>query len=120
MTPMNQLPLFFILYPGALIVSQYYYTFVCNMSLPVELNNFFATLDKRYSEKIKGEGVLVLKKQRRQGSNSSLLPPPGAPSWTLNEAWKGTYDTLFSECVLLFIILFIDQTQIDRRSNPVD
>ena len=76
------------------------------------LNNFLQTLDKRYADKIKGEGVLMAKKLRRPGCSSTLLPPAGAPSWTLDEAWKGNKYSLLS---ILFLTLYLFQVTPSRR-----
>jgi hypothetical protein len=57
-----------------------------------------ATLDKRYEEKIRKEGILVARKPRKYGSPSNTFPPPDAPRWTVDQEWaKG----LFSVILLL-------------------
>ena len=55
-----------------------------------ELNNFLSSLDRRYSDKIKIDGVLMAKKLRTKGTDSSLPPPHGAPAWTVCEGRKGS------------------------------
>ncbi len=47
-----------------------------------ELSKFLTTLDARYQEKTKKEGILVARKNRKDGSPSKALPRPGAPEWT--------------------------------------
>ena len=64
-----------------------------------ELNQFLETLDERYEKKIKKEGVLVARKQRRIGSTSVTIPQCSAPKWTVDEEWaKG---------IVFFCFLFV-------------
>ena len=79
-----------------------------------ELNNFLAVLDKRYTDKIKGEGVLMAKKLRQCGSSSTLLPPSGAPSWALNEARNGII-----ACLLIAHVTFLILFQITPSKNSL-
>ena len=49
---------------------------------------FLTTLDSRYQDKTKKEGVLVAKKNRVYGSPSSRPPRPDAPQWAIDPEWK--------------------------------
>ena len=46
---------------------------------------FLTTLDSRYQDKTKKEGVLVAKKNRVDGSPSSS---PDMPQWAIDPEWK--------------------------------
>lgn len=46
------------------------------------------TLDSKYQDKTKKEGVLVAKKNRVDGGPSSRPPRPDAPQWAINPEWK--------------------------------
>ena len=52
-----------------------------------QLNEFLKKIDTRYEVKIKREGMLISMKNREIGSLSSTIPPPNAPTWTINSEW---------------------------------
>jgi hypothetical protein len=44
-------------------------------------------LDKRYNEKIKKEGILVARKNRLNGSMSTIKPRQDVPEWAVDPEW---------------------------------
>ena len=74
-----------------------------------ELSQFLETLDERYEKKIKKEGVLVARKQRRVGSTSVTIPQCSAPKWTVDEEWaKG---------IVVFFCLFCNDDYLPIRKH---
>lgn len=63
--------------------SHTFMSMLCN----VELTRFMGKLDARYEEKIKKDGILVARKNRKVGSPSQSSPPSGAPGWTIDPKW---------------------------------
>ena len=53
----------------------------------IELREFLDTLDVRYQEKTKKEGILVAKKNRRNGSKSKKKPRLDLPEWAIDSDW---------------------------------
>ena len=44
-------------------------------------------LDKRYRRKLEHNGNTTPAKKRKLGITSTLLPPPGAPKWAIDQEW---------------------------------
>lgn len=55
---------------------------------PIELNEWFGELDSRYQSKLTRNNASTPSKERRNGSTSKSLPPPGAPKWAIDPLWK--------------------------------
>ena len=58
------------------------------LALPSAYTDFIGTLDKRYAEKNKKEGILVARKTRSLGGLSSEHPRPGVPDWMVDPDWQ--------------------------------
>ena len=66
----------------------------------LDLDNFLATLDKRYTKKVSKAGGTVAKKVRVIGAPSKSSIPIGAPQWTINPSFQGKPVTIKLSCTL--------------------
>ena len=76
----------------------------------VGLTEFLHRLDGRYDERVKKDGMIMAKKQRKVGAPASSTPPADAPEWTVDAQWRQQQSMLslhmhfynIVECVCLF------------------
>ena len=52
------------------------------------LTEFLHRLDVRYDEKVKKDGMIMAKKQRKVGAPASCKPPADAPEWAVDAEWR--------------------------------
>ena len=52
------------------------------------LTEFLHKLDGRYDERVKKDGTIMAKKQRKIGAAASCKPPVDAPEWAVDAQWR--------------------------------
>ena len=79
-------------------------SFGVNQILNVGLIDFLHRLDGRYEERVKKDGTIMAKKQRKIGAPSSYKPPADAPDWTIDAQWRqqqSTHSIIHNLCKVL-------------------
>ena len=57
-------------------------------SVDAGLAEFLHRLDGRYDDRVKKDGTIMAKKQRKVGAPASCRPPADAPEWAVDAQWR--------------------------------
>ena len=85
----------------------------------LEMCQFLEKLDLRYQEKISKEGVLVARKNCKNGGISETLPCLDVPEWIIDPKWRKGIDTCTCTCNAYNWFLHILENIPESNGQPI-